>query len=291
MKSSETRPNRERLLVIENIAKALQRGDSFAKVELHDPIPTEADVKKRIIPFDTLCRRPQNKLKRLVALAIARFATKRINEKTEIVGLENALSVEGGVIITCNHFNPVDNTVVRFMTEKWGREKRLSIIVQESNILMKGFFGFLMRNSKTLPVSSSAHYMAKNLKPALEKLLSEGEAVLIYPEQEMWFNYKKPRELRDGAYHMAYENNVPILPCFIEMQATDRVGKDGFFEVKHIMHIMPPIYPDQSRPRKEERERMKNEDARLKRECYESAYGIPLDDEFIPERDIAGYRK
>lgn len=291
MKTVEKEPDRERLLVIDNIASALAHGDSFAKVELHDPVVTEEDVKRRIVPFDTLCRRPLNKIKRRIALGIAHTATKKINAKTEIVGLENALSIEGGAIITCNHFNPVDNTVVRFMTQKWGREKKLSIIVQESNIFMKGIFGFLMRNCKTLPVSSSAQYMVKNLKPALARLLSRGEAVLIYPEQEMWFNYKKPRDLRDGAYHMAYENGVPILPCFIEMRECDTVGNDGFFEVRHILHIMPPIYPDTSRPRKDERLRMQEEDRRLKRECYESAYGIPLDDEFIPERDIAGYRK
>ena len=49
------------------------------------------------------------------------------------------------------------------------------------------------------------------------EIIKEGGLVLIYPEQEMWFNYKKPREFRIGAYHYAAEFGVPIIPCFAEM--------------------------------------------------------------------------
>ena len=281
----------KRLLVIENIRKALEDGDTFRKVEIGDPTVTEDGVKKVIVPFDNLKRKPFNKIKAELAVRIGRRLTARINENTEIVGLENILCVSGGAIITVNHFNIIDNTVIRYLAMKCGREKGLHIVVQESNIFMKGFFGFLMKNGYTLPVSSNLRYMQRNLKPALAEILGRGDTVLIYPEQEMWFNYKKPRPLREGAYQFACENNVPIIPCFIEMAELDGEGEDGFKRVKHILHVMPPLYPDAELDKREARRALMERDMELKIACYESSYGIKYDNTFIPERDIAGYNR
>ncbi len=281
----------DRLKVIDNIKAALERGDTFAKVELHDPVVTDEDRERVIYRFDNLRRNPINKIKAHVARKIAESETKKRNVNTKLAGLENALSVEGGAIITCNHFNPMDNTVVRILADKCGRARNFHIVIQETNVFMDGFFGFLMKNCNTLPVSASAQYMAKNLRPALSKLLARGGFILIYPEQEMWFNYKKPRELREGAYHYACEFDVPIIPCFIEMREGSEYDDDGFLEVHHTLHIMPPIYPDKTLSPRDARADMQARDMEAKRACYERVYGIPCDDTFIPERDIAGYHK
>lgn len=278
-----------RLEVIENIRKALADGDKFRKVEPHDPVITDEDIKRVILPFDTERRKPLNKIKAGIARRIAEGETKRRNVNTEIVGLENAKSVKGGALITSNHFSYMDNTVLRLIALECGRAKKFHIVVQETNVFMDGYFGFLMKNCNTLPVSRSASYMRNNLYPAIEKFLARGDFILIYPEQEMWFNYKKPRDFREGAYHFAVKNNVPIIPCFIEMRNMDEPGEGGFLRVKHILHIMPPIYPDESLPERERRAAMMEADRQAKRECYERVYGIPLTDDFIPERDIAGY--
>ena len=283
--------DKERLKVIENIKSALERGDTFAKVELNDPVITDEDIRRVIYPFDNLRKKPINKLKAYIARVIANRETKKINTSTEIVGLENALGIEGGAIITCNHFNIIDNTIPRVLAQRCDRGKRFDIVVQASNVFMDGFFGFLMKNCNTLPVCASPHYTAKNLKPAIEKLLKRGDFILIYPEQEMWFNYKKPRNLREGAYHFAYDFNVPIIPCFIEMRETDGFDAQGFKNIKHILHVMPPIYPDKSLTQRDGRAKMQELDRQYKNQCYERIYGISPDTEFIPERDIAGYHK
>ncbi len=279
----------ERLAVVQNIKEALSANDPFRKVELFDPVISDEDIKNTIEPFDTLRKKPINKIKAAIARKIAESETKKRNTKTEIRGLENALLVKGGAIITQNHFNIMDNTIARLLAMECGKAKCLNIVIQETNAFMTGYFGFLMRNAKTLPVSRSASYMAKNLRPAIEKLLQREEFILIYPEQEMWFNYKKPREMREGAYHYAAEFSVPIIPTFVTMENTDEIGGDGFFLQKHILHVMPPIYPDKSLSVRENREMMLERDKELKRLCYENEYGIALDDEFIPERDIGGF--
>ncbi len=281
--------DKERLAVIKNIEKAVKEGDLFAKVEIGDPTPTAEDIKRVIVPFDTLRKKPMARLRAFAARKIAESFTKKVNKDTELVGLEKLEGIDGGAILTSNHYNIIDNTLPRLVAYKMGKRKKFHIIVQETNIFMNGFFGFLMRNANTLPVSRSASYMTKNLKPAIKALLERGDYILIYPEQEMWFNYKKPRHHRDGAYHYAAELGVPIIPCFAEMQNLEERDEQGFFKVKHTLHILDPIYPDPSLSLWENRDAMMRRDLELRRECYERVYGFPPPEDFLPERDIAGF--
>ena len=282
-------PYEERMKVIENIGTAVSDGDLFRKAELFDPVITAEDIKRVIEPFDTARRKPINKIKARIARGIAESETRKRNTRTVIVGLENALSVEGGALITQNHFSIMDNTIARLLAMKCGRRRAFDVVIQETNVFMTGFFGFLMKNCYTLPVSRSASYMARNLKPTLKLRLDDGHFVLIYPEQELWFNYKKPRDAREGAYHYAAEFMKPIIPTFVTMENTDEIGEDGFYVQRHTLHVMDPIYPDPQKTVRENRDEMRERDLQLKRKCYEQTYGITLDPVFIPERDIAGY--
>ncbi len=291
MTANSTYPelDRERVIVVENIARAVEEGDLFRKVEPGDPTVTAEDVKRVIAPFDNLRRKPRNRLLARVARAIAERETKKRLGAIELVGVENARSIIGGAIITSNHFNYMDNIPPRILAMECGRRKKFHIVVQQTNIFMKGYFGFLMRHCNTLPVSDSPSYMAKNMKPALRELLGRGDFVLIYPEQEMWYNYKKPRELREGAYYYACEFDVPVIPCFTEMRECEGFDALGFRNVRYILHVMPPIYPDKTLDPRQRREKMRQEDALAKRECYKRIYGEYPADKFDPVRDIAGY--
>ncbi|MBR2650968.1 MAG: 1-acyl-sn-glycerol-3-phosphate acyltransferase [Clostridia bacterium] len=279
----------EKRAVIENIRRALADGDTFRCVTVGDPVPTDEDVRRVILPFDNTRGGVFARFRAFTARLIAESLTSKFNVDTAITGIENALSVTGGAIITSNHYNPTDSTPIRMLSYLSGKRQNLHIVVQESNMFMTGLFGYLMRNCNTHPVSKNPHYMVKNLKPALGNILKNEGFVLIYPEQEMWFNYKKPRPVRDGAYHYAALFGVPVIPTFTEMVTLDgERDADGLLPVKHILHILPPIYPDESLSVSENRAAMAERDYAAKRELYERIYGIPLTYDFIPERDIAG---
>lgn len=291
MENNSSRPlNEERLAVIDNIARAVEEKDSFRKVELFDPVITDEDVKRVILPFNNLRRGLSAKLKAFAARILAEKMTAKFNKDTEIAGLENALSVKGGAIMTANHYNPTDSTPPRLVAYAMGKRRRFHIVVQQTNVFMTGLFGFLMKNANTMPVSSSIEYMNKNFNPALKKLLERGDLILIYPEQEMWFNYKKPRRYRDGAFHFAAQLGVPIIPTFTEMRNVEgEYDESGFLRVKHIIHILPPIYPASDLSVRENRVYMQKKEYEMRAELYERIYGCPLTDDFDPERDIAGY--
>ena len=116
----------------------------------------------------------------------------------------------------------------------------------------------------------------QKLDLAISHILKNGDFVLIYPEQAMWWNYPKPRKYRIGAYHYAAKNKVPIIPCFVTLSKLGTIGKNGFPDLKYTIHIMKPIYPDENKTVRENAQIMHDYNARLCREKYEEIYGIPL---------------
>lgn len=281
--------NVERLKVIENIEKNVLENRFNDKVEEGDPTLTEEERQKIILNFDCLKKKWMNKFKAVVARTIVDKLTVDINRNTEIIGLENIKNLETGAIITCNHFSQEDNTVVRYLMHKIQKKRNLYIVVQETNMKMEGDIGWLLKNCYTIPLSKNLEYLQNNFNPTLEKLFTKKAFVLIYPEQEMWFNYKKPRPPKIGAYHYACKFDVPIVPCFIEMNELDELGEDGFKKVKYKLHVLPPIYPDKNLGLHERKNDMCQRDYKTKVELYEKIYSRKIDSDFEREKDIAGW--
>ena len=280
--------NRE--AVINNIKTYAENGEFHNKVELNDPILTAEE--NRAITDNYMENREHLtfKLKSVIAVTIAKIATKLINKDTEIIGIEKIPADLQGVIITSNHFGPLENTIIRHLTNKLKRRK-LNIISQTTNFAMKGPIGFLMNYANTIPISTEPRYLARDFLSVMkEKLVEKKEAVLLYPEQEMWFNYRKPRPPKNGAFFYSTKLNIPIVSCFVEIVDKDKDDTDEFKKVKYILHILDVLYPDKSKSSKENVEHLAETDYRLKKECYEKVYEKPLSYTFECS-DIAGWKK
>ena len=196
----------------------------------------------------------------------------------EICGAENMEKVRDcGALVTCNHFNPFDNyAVYRSMRPILGRKMLYKIIREGNYTSFGGFYGYLFRHCNTLPLSSSIKGM-KALNRAMTELFARGEKILIYPEQAMWYNYRKPRPLKVGAFRFAVKNNVPVLPVFITLEDTDNFDGDGLPVQSYTMHFLPPIFPDSSLPVREDCARMCRENYTLWVKTYEDFYGKKLE--------------
>ncbi|MBQ9133172.1 MAG: 1-acyl-sn-glycerol-3-phosphate acyltransferase [Clostridia bacterium] len=277
--------NRE--AVIANIRTAAENGDFHVKVEIGDPVLSDAE--KNAIVQRYLARRKTAayRAKSFVARQMANAATYALNRDTEIDGFEKATAVRGGAILTSNHFGPTDNTVVRHLTKKLGK-KRIHIVSQETNLAMPGMFGFLMNYADIIPITGNLHYIRSDFPAVLSELLGKGEFILIYPEQEMWFNYRKPRPPMPGAYHYAAKFGVPILSCFVEMRDKEKADTEEFLQVQYVMHVLEVLYPDPEKSVRENTESMRARDFALKKAAYEDAYGKPLTYAF-ENSDIAGW--
>ena len=194
----------------------------------------------------------------------------------EIRGIKNFTDVSGGKIVTCNHFSVCDNYAVWIALRDFMEGKMLYKIIREGNYTNPPKpFGLIMRHCNTLPLSSQTATMKKFLK-AIKTLLGRGETILIYPEQGMWYNYRKPRPMQDGAFTLAVRNGAPIVPIFITMEDSDVTDPDGFPVQAYTVHILPAIYPDTTLPTSEAKEKMKNENYEAWIRVYEEFYQKPL---------------
>ena len=205
---------------------------------------------------------------------------KKIMIIKEVTGLEeNYVPLKRtGAIITCNHFNAMDNFAVYKAIEKHVYHRELVKVCREGNYTnFPGFYGFLFKHCNTLPLSSVASTM-KNFMVAVKTYLSQGRQILIYPEQAMWWNYRKPRPLTNGAFKFAAENNAPVIPFFITMEDSKIVDKnDGFPVQEYSIHILKPIFPNPEFSARKNAEYMKEENYKAWKEIYEKTYGIPLE--------------
>lgn len=275
-----------RAQVIDNIRTAAGLGDFHRKVEVNDPVLTPEQQKAITDRYLSRRGKLSFRAKSLVARKTANLLTSALNRDTQIVGLDKLDTIDG-VIITSNHFSPIENTVIRTLARKLGK-RRLNIVSQVGNLAMPGAIGFLMNYADTIPLSENPRYLAREFTDILGELLDKGETVLIYPEQEMWFNYRKPRPPKRGAYHFAARLGRPIVSCFVEMRDTPEHDTDEFCKVQYVLHILGTLYPDPEKSVRENSEQLCLVDFELKKEAYERIYGEPLDYSF-DRSDIAGW--
>lgn len=232
---------------------------------------------------DYLGKKLSSKIKTAIANKMGRkFFEKMIKEGAVVIdGMEGGenlrLLKDTGAVITCNHFGIPDNYILYHCIQKSLKKKRLYKVIREGNYTgFPGLFGFLFRNCNTLPLSSNRRTMV-NFMSAADTLLKRGEAVLIYPEQGMWWNYRKPRPFKIGAFKIAARAGVPVVPAFVTMKDDETKLDEHNYPLQHYtLHVMPPVYPDKTLNEKQAAEKMKEDTFALYKAKYEEVYGVPL---------------
>ena len=276
---------------INKVKRSQDRVEILRKIEEYEKQgrfdeDVEEDPPSRVLMPDEIeyiRKNIRQKLKTKFAFMIAhKFVRNLIDEKKliikEIRGIENFRNLQSGAIITCNHFNAFDSFAIQLAYDYANQPDRTFYrVIREGNYTsFPGFYGFLMRHCNTLPLSSNRATMKKFIT-AIDELLTEGNFVLVYPEQSMWWNYRKPKPLKKGAFRFAVKSDVPVLPCFITMKDSDIVGEDGFFVQEYTINIGEPIYPDRDKKPTERAEEMMAKNFEVWKNIYEEEYNIPLE--------------
>lgn len=262
----------ERLKILERIAE-LERlgGDSFYIDVEDDPSGHEL----RPDEVDYLRKKPSSKIKTLGARAMAAILQPLVRKDLQITveGEENLAGIDGAAIITSNHFSIFENIAVKEVADRVQGKHRFYRVIKGLNFFQPGWVGFLMKNCDTLPLSKKLKTL-RLFESALEQILAKGGLVLVYPEQAMWWNYRKPRPPKAGAYHYAAKFEVPIIPCFVTMEDTEVPDGYGFPKQTYTIHVMPPLYPDPQKTNRENERTMQAENYRLCLEKYREVYGV-----------------
>ncbi len=268
----------DRKEVLKRIGEYERKGWFDKDVENDPPAP-----ELRPEDVDYLGKKLSSKIKTAIANKMGRkFFEKMIKDGAVVIdgmeGEENlAVLKKTGAVISCNHFGIPDNYILYHCIQKSLKKKRLYKVIREGNYTgFPGLFGFLFRNCNTLPLSSNRRTMV-NFMSAADTLLKRGEAVLIYPEQGMWWNYRKPRPFKIGAFKIAVRAGVPVLPAFVTMKDDETKLDEHNYPLQHYtLHIMPPVYADASLNEKQAAEKMRQDTFALYKAKYEEVYGVPL---------------
>lgn len=266
----------ERLKVLAKIAE-------FEKQERWDE-DVEADPEaKELLPdeIDYLNKKFSSKIKNKIANFLGtRFFENMIKKRQliikEVKGIENFLAVEGGAIITSNHFNVAENYAVWRAIKPYMKGRKLFKVIKEGNYTASPPpFRTILRHCNTLPLSSNQETMRKFMR-SMDTLLKRGEKILVYPEQAMWWNYRKPRPFKNGAFRFAVNSMKPVIPMFITMEDSDILDPNGFPVQEYTVNIMPPIYPDEKLSKPENVKQMRDKNYELVVKTYEEFYKTPL---------------
>src|SRR5574344_605980 len=267
----------ERLAVLKKIDEYEEKG--LWDQDLEDDPPTYVLKPNQI---DYMNKKIKNKINAKISHVMAKaFLKKIIKTKQlqikEVIGIENLQNLETGAVLTCNHFNPFDNFAINYVFLQLNeKHKKLYTVIREGNYTnFPGFYGYLMRHCYTLPLSSDKETM-RNFIVSVNKLLKQGNFVLVYPEQSLWWNYKKPKPLKKGAYDFAVSAKVPVVPCFVTMEDSNVIGSDGFPIQEYTIHIEKPIYANNSCSKPENISNMMQKNYDLWKDCYENVYGIKI---------------
>jgi len=109
-----------------------------------------------------------------------------------------------------------------------------------------------------IPEAESGLSAMKAFNAAFDEYDKRGYWFHIFPEAKRWDWYKPLRPFQKGAFTMAYKYNKPILPCAITYR--ERTGIWRWLGPKDEpltqVVIGEPIYPDTTKPRAAETERL-----------------------------------
>lgn len=266
-----------KLALLAHIEELEREGRFSEDAEENPPAPV-------LMPEDInyLPRSLKSKTQTKYAFKVARWFVNMLIKKKQLIikeykGIENLEKVADGAVITCNHFNAFDSFAIQLAFEQGKlKKKKMYRVIREGNYTgFPGFYGVLMRHCNTLPLSSNFKTMEKFIA-AVDRVLEKNQFVLVYPEQGMWWNYRKPRPLQKGAFTFAARNNKPVLPVFITMEDSDVLDDDGFYVQEYTVHFCEPIYPDPNKKRAQNSCEMRDKNYEAWKAVYEQNYGEKL---------------
>lgn len=267
-----------RLKILERIEDYERRGLFEIDVEDDPPAP---ELKPGQVDYKQ--KKLSTRMRAKFSFSMARKYLKKIIKDHILIikgihGIENLDNLEGGAVLTCNHFSAMDTFAmqVAYEASKNKKKHKLFRIIREGNYTgFPGFYGQLMRDCNTLPLSKNLQVL-KECMDGCKYHLENGHYILIYPEQSMWWNYRKPKPMKPGAFSLATQNHVPVVPFFICMEDSEYMGEDGFPIQELTIFISPPIYPDKNLSQAENREKLAKENYEVWKRIYEDFYKIPL---------------
>ena len=183
------------------------------------------------------------------------FVFNKLVYQFQIEGIENMWKVEGGRITVSNHVHPMDCTMNAILNGP----RKLFFPTLKSNFQIP-VVKTLIRLLHAIPIPTNKQGNER-FKETINELLQKGETVHFYPEAALRPYCTKLRHFKNGAFHFAVENEVPIIPIIYTYKPVTGIRK--MIRRKPLIQatILEPIYPEKKsdKTQKQKVEELKQE--------------------------------
>ena len=172
------------------------------------------------------------------------FLGVRIQGKENLNGIDKAVSI-------CNHVHYLDCAIVA-CTLKW----RTVLFPTLSSNFEIPVVRHIIRLLGALPIPGRPDAFREFWELLLSEL-REGRTVHFFPEGSMKPYARGLRNMKNGAFCLAYDAGVPILPFMITYREPKGILKKLKKRPYLTCTILPPIWPDKEKEKREEVNRMR----------------------------------
>ncbi|GIF72549.1 hypothetical protein Asi02nite_20670 [Asanoa siamensis] len=156
----------------------------------------------------------------------------------------------GGFVTVCNHVHPLDSVLVALAAFP----RRLVFTSAPMNLQNQGY-GWIVRLLGAVAVPPTAAQLPRFFSE-LELVLARGRGVHFFPEGELEPYDTTLREFKRGAFHLAAQARVPVVPLSIRFVAPRGVSRLFRRRPRMELVIGDPIDPTTTDPRDDRRARL-----------------------------------
>lgn len=212
------------------------------------------------------------------------------NVEVHFEGLENLVKSNGGVVVA-NHNNTFDWYLISQQIGKLNG-KNLWVLMAEYNN-RTGWEGEFFRSEHALIMGNKGIFgqsekekeeTKEALTHAIGHHLKNEDYLFIAPAGSLWLTYEKPQVMRSGAFHIAIENNKPIIPVFTTLKQTGPHDASNPEANKELtFYIGEEIWNNPDKTHEENVEEMMRKAFLWQKSIYEKTYGKELEYNCSPE--------
>lgn len=155
-------------------------------------------------------------------------------------GRENLSGIQGGAITVSNHVHNIDGAFIAVSLIP----NKITFTSIEGNFRLP-VVRWLTKWVGVVPIPAGTHLMGDFFKLTVEQL-KKGKKVHFYPEASLWKYADILRPFKKGAFHMAADAGVPVIPVTLVQRPC--TGLRRIFRKKPIFTavILPAVYADPS---------------------------------------------
>jgi len=164
----------------------------------------------------------------------------RIINRHKVIGKENLYQLKGkGFISVANHCHIFD-TVLTGMAL---RPRDLWFASVQRNFEAP-YYRKMFRMLRGFPIPDGVFGLSQISKPVIEAV-KNGKAVHFFPEAELWHLYQGIDHFQRGAFYLAHQGNIPVLPVVHLFRPRTFFGKQISKNILNITTIIgEAVYPN-----------------------------------------------